>query len=92
MSLTQRLQRLEALEREQHLREVAERLAAEFGVAVEETVRQLREAAARIDRWGIDAELRRMAGDFGVSEEEVRARYQAEVAQLEKAAVEAVEA
>jgi len=88
----QRLHRLEALEREQRLREVGERMAEEFGLPVEETVRELREVAARIDRWGIDAELRRMAADFGESEVEVRSRYEAEVAKLEQAAPEAVEA
>ena len=89
MSLAQRLQRLEALEGEQRLREVAERLATEFGVAPDDALRQLREVAARIERWGIDAELHRLAGDFGVSEVEVRARYQTEVARLEQAAPEA---
>lgn len=41
--------------------------------------------AERVQRWGLDAELRRIAQEYDVSEDEVRARYEAGLAEQERA-------
>ncbi len=70
------LGRLEAAEQERVLIE-AERIAEEYGVALDEVLREAREIGKRILRGGLKAELRRFAQEFGMSEEEVRADYEA---------------
>ena len=57
----------------------AERIAEEYGVAVDEVLRQAQEIGERIQREGLSAELRRFAQDSGMSEEKARALYEAEL-------------
>ncbi len=83
MSLVQRLERLEAIREGRAVYELVERIAERHGVAVDEVLRRAQEIGTRIERWGLDAELRRLARDHGLTEEEARARYEAARAELE---------
>ncbi len=77
MSLAQRLQRLEVAEQERAVLGQAERIAERHGVGIDELLRLAQEIGARIERWGLDAELRRFARERGLTEDEARARYEA---------------
>ena len=72
------VRRLEAAEYERALIEIG-RIAEEYGVAVDEVLRQAEEIGERVLRGGLKAELRRFAQEFGMSEEEVRADYEADM-------------
>jgi hypothetical protein len=75
VSRLQRVARLEAAQWEQSIMEIAERLAAEFELPLDEVLREARETGERIERWGIDEELRLFGQQHGIGEDEVRARY-----------------
>jgi hypothetical protein len=75
---------LEAAQWERDVVEIAERLAVEFDLPLDEVLREAHETGERIQRWGIDAELRRFARERGLSEDEVRAPYEAVRAELEE--------
>jgi hypothetical protein len=81
LSVGQRLQRLEHVEYERQLYEYAERIAQKHGKAPDDVLRMMREIAARVERWGIEAEHRRLAHEYGISEEEVQQRYDEVVAE-----------
>ncbi len=83
MSLVQRLERLEAMKEGCAVYEVAERIAERHGVTPDEVLRRAEEIGTRIERWGLDAEMRRFARDHGLTEEQARARYKAALAELE---------
>ena len=55
----------------------AERFAEEHGLGIDDVLREAQEMEERIQRWGLQPELRRLAQEFGMSEEEVRADYEA---------------
>jgi HD-like signal output (HDOD) protein len=77
VSLAQRLARLEIAEQERVVYELAERIAERHGVPVDQVLHRAQEIGARVEHWGLDAELRRMARDHGLTEEDARARYEA---------------
>jgi HD-like signal output (HDOD) protein len=77
VSLAQRLQRLEIAEQERVVYELAERIAERNGVTPDEVLHLAQEIGERIERWGLDAELRRFVRDHGLTEEEARARIDA---------------
>ena len=70
---------LEVDEQERALLITAERIAEEYGVELDEVVRELQEVCERIRRWGLQPELRRLAQELGMSEERVRALHEAEM-------------
>jgi HD-like signal output (HDOD) protein len=76
VSLAQRLARLEIVEQERVVYELAERIAERHGVPVDQVLHRAQEIGGRIEHWGFDAELRRLARDHGLTEEEARARYE----------------
>ena len=82
MKLAQRLERLEIASAEVAYRQLAERLAGELGVPAERLARELIEIAERIERWGLDEELRRTAREFGLSEEKVREDFEEGLASI----------
>ena len=83
MSLGQRIARLEHVEEERELLRGAEWLAERYSLSLDEVLRSLRETSDRIDRWGLDAEVRRLAREWGKSEDEVRAELEAHTAEWE---------
>ena len=84
MRNVQRLERLEHAEEERTLYRRAERIAKDFGLDADDAFRRLQEVAARVERWGIDAELRAIAREHGLSEEKVRADYEAVCVEVER--------
>ena len=70
---------LEIAEQERATLIQAERIAEEHDVAIDEVLREAQEIGERIEREGLEAELRRFAQDSGMSEEKARALYEAEV-------------
>ncbi len=72
------LRRLEIAEQERATLIQAERIAEEHDVAIDEVLREAQEIGERIEREGLEAELRRFAQDSGMSEEKARALYEAE--------------
>ena len=84
MKLAQRLERLEIASTEAAYRRWAERLAGELGVPAERLDRELIEIAERIERWGLDEELRRTARERGWTEEESRQYFEEELATVSK--------
>lgn len=81
MSIAQRLQRLEHVDHERRLLEIAERIATRYGKDVDEVLHLMREIEKRIERWGIEGEHRRLAREHGLSIEEVERHYQEIVAE-----------
>ena len=55
----------------------AGRIVEEYGVELDEVLRELQEVCERNRRWGLQPELRRLAQELGMSEERVRALYEA---------------
>jgi hypothetical protein len=84
MSLKGRLQRLENVEQERATLARAARIAEKHGRDVDELLRQAREIGLRVERWGMDEEIRRQAERLGISEDTLRARYQAVRAEMEE--------
>lgn len=68
---------LEVDEQERAILIWAERIAEEFGVELDQVLRELQEVCERIERWGLQPELRRLAQELGMSEERVRALHEA---------------
>ncbi len=68
--------RLEAGDQERVLIE-AERIAEEYGIELDEVLREAQEIGERILREGLEPELRRFAQEFRISEEEAQAQYEA---------------
>jgi hypothetical protein len=75
MSLTARLRRLEEGEWDQRLYREAERMAKQHGRDPDLVLRELQEIAERVQRWGVDAEVRRFADESGLSEDKARALF-----------------
>ena len=73
------LGRLEVEEKERDMLIAAEQLAEEYGVELDQALRDLQEICERIERWGLQPELRRLAQELGMSEERVRALHEAEM-------------
>ncbi len=82
MKVTQRLERLEDASTDAEYRRRAEQLAGEWGMPVEQVLRDLLEARDRIERFGLDAELCLLAQESGHSEEKVRADFEAELVKV----------
>ncbi len=82
MKVTQRLERLEAATREAEYRRYAEQLAPEWGIPAEQLCQQFMEIADRIEREGLDAEVRLIARDCGWTEEEAWRRYEEALAEV----------
>ena len=76
MSLAQRLERLETASTEAAYRRCADRLAGELGVPAEQLMHELIETDERIERWGLDEELRRIASERGWTEEDAREHFE----------------
>ncbi len=70
---------LEDEEKERDMLIAAEQLAEEYGVELDQALRDLQEICERIERWGLQPELRRLAQELGMSEEKVRALHEAEM-------------
>lgn len=83
MSIGQRITRLEAVHQERLLRERAERVAAAYGLGVDEVQRDLAEIAERVQRWGIDEEIRYFAAEHDLSEADVREMFEEEQRKIE---------
>jgi hypothetical protein len=75
MKNAQRLDRLEQQEAQQRVLRNAERIADRYGVDPEDVLCQAGAIARRIERWGVEAEVRRLATTYGVSEDDVWERY-----------------
>ena len=84
MKLVQRIEHLETASTEAEYRRWAERLAREWGMPVERLFRELLGNHDRIERNGLDEELRRIARESGHSEEKVREDYEEALATLPK--------
>ena len=84
MKLAQRLERLEAASTETFYRHWADRLAGEFGVPADQMFHRLLDIADRIERRGLDEELRRIASECGWTEEEAREHFDKALATLPK--------
>ncbi len=69
---------LEFAEQERAMIE-AERIAEEYGIEIDEVLREAQEIGERIQREGLEPKLRRLAQELGMSEEKARALYEAEV-------------
>jgi uncharacterized protein YlxP (DUF503 family) len=76
MSLGQRLQRLEEVEQERAVRRMVERLAKRYEMSVDEVRGHYEETMRRVQRWGIDEEIRHFAAEHDLSEAEVRAKFE----------------
>jgi hypothetical protein len=83
VSLAQRLQRVELAHEDRLLRERAERLAAEYGVGVDQVLQELEEITQRVQRFGIDYEISYFAKEAGLSEDEVRRMFDEEHQKIE---------
>ena len=70
------VRRLEAAEYERALIEIR-RIADEYGIELDEVLREAEEIGERVLRGGLKAELRRLAQELGISEEEARVQYKA---------------
>ena len=84
MSLAQRLDRLETASAEVAYRQLAERLAGELGVPAERLFSELIEMTERIERWGLDEELRLIARERGWTEEESQQYFEEALATASK--------
>ena len=82
MKLTQRIERLEVATRETQYRRYAEQLSEEWGIPAERLFHQFMESADRIEREGLDAEVRHLAHECGWTEEEAWRRYEEALAEV----------
>ena len=84
MKLVQRLERLEAASTEAFYRQWADRLSEKWGIPAERLFHKFLEIGDRIERWGLDEELRRLAGRCDWTEEEAREHFEKALASLPK--------
>ena len=84
MKLGQRIERLEVASSESIYRRWAEHFSEEWGIPAERLVREFIEIADRIERNGLDEEIRRIATKGGHSEEKVREDFEEALASLPK--------
>ncbi len=84
MKLVQRIEHLETASTEAEYRRWAERLAGEWGMPVERVFQKLLEIRDRIERNGLDEELRRLASGCGWTEEEAWEHFDKALATLPK--------
>ena len=82
MKLTQRIEQLEAASTDAEYRRYAEHFSGEWGIPAERLFHEFIEIADRIERFGLDEELRRIASESGHSEEKVRADFEAELVKV----------